>query len=47
MTRPTLKDVAQRAGVSHATASKALNGRTEIAEETRALVARAASELGY
>lgn len=43
----TLMDVAQRAGVSLATASKALNGKTRVSEETRARVAAAARELAY
>lgn len=47
MTRPTLRDVAVLAGVSNATASKALNGRGEIAEATRASVVAAATQLGY
>ncbi|GAA2182137.1 LacI family DNA-binding transcriptional regulator [Brooklawnia cerclae] len=47
MTRTTLKDVAQRAGVSTATASKALSGRGEIAEQTRQAVVQAADDLAY
>ncbi|HEY0189248.1 MAG TPA: LacI family DNA-binding transcriptional regulator [Cellulomonas sp.] len=47
MAKPTLRDVAERAGVSSATASKALNGRADIAEQTRTRVARAATELDY
>ncbi len=43
----TLKDVATRAGVSEATASKALNGRGDIAEATREAVREAAAALGY
>lgn len=43
----TLKDVAARAGVSEATASKAINGRGDIAEGTRSAVLDAAAELGY
>ncbi|GLX06245.1 LacI family DNA-binding transcriptional regulator [Microbispora sp. NBRC 16548] len=43
----TLTDVAARAGVSVATASKALNNRAEVAEETRARVRRAAAELSF
>jgi len=48
--KPTLSDVAQRAGVSSATASYILNDRStqmRIAAETQARVRRAAVELGY
>lgn len=40
-------DIAQRAGVSIPVVSRALSGRGEVAEETRALVHRIAEELGY
>lgn len=43
----TLTDVAQLAGVSVATASKAINQRGEVAAETRARVLRAAEELSF
>ncbi|MFC4587547.1 LacI family DNA-binding transcriptional regulator [Sphaerisporangium corydalis] len=43
----TLTDVARRAGVSVATASKALNNRSEVAEETRSRVRLAAAELSF
>ena len=43
----TLSDVAQRAGVSVATASKALNARAEVAEATRRRVEQAASDLSF
>ncbi|MGC7096042.1 LacI family DNA-binding transcriptional regulator [Amycolatopsis lurida] len=43
----TLRDVAGRAGVSIATASKAINGRDEVAPATRARVLRAAAELSF
>jgi LacI family transcriptional regulator len=43
----TLADVAKRAGVSVATASKALNLRAEVAAETRARVQRVADELAF
>ena len=43
----TLGDVARRAGVSVATASKALNARTEVAAATRLRVQRAADELAF
>ncbi|MFI6423956.1 LacI family DNA-binding transcriptional regulator [Promicromonospora sp. NPDC050880] len=45
--RPTLADVARAAGVSTGTASKALNGRLDIAEDTRARVLEAVAALGY
>ncbi|MEN3304723.1 MAG: LacI family transcriptional regulator [Micromonosporaceae bacterium] len=43
----TLAHVARRAGVSVATASKALNERDEVAPETRRRVLRAAEELAF
>jgi LacI family transcriptional regulator len=43
----TLSDVAQRAGVSIATASKALNGRDDVAPATRARVLEAAESLSF
>ncbi len=43
----TLAHVAKRAGVSVATASKALNERDEVAAETRRRVLRAAEELSF
>ncbi|MPY49265.1 LacI family DNA-binding transcriptional regulator [Streptomyces acidicola] len=43
----TITDVATRAGVSIATASKALNGRSQVRAETLQRVLRAAEELGY
>lgn len=44
---PSLADVAAAAGVSLATASKALNGRPRVSPGTRARVADAADRLGY
>ncbi len=44
---PTLSDVAQLAGVSVATASKALSGQADIAGATRARVVEIAEEIGY
>lgn len=44
---PTLADIAQRAGVSIMTASRALNGRSGVAESTRERVVGIARELGY
>ncbi|MBL0885146.1 LacI family DNA-binding transcriptional regulator [Myceligenerans indicum] len=43
----TLADVAQMAGVSIATASKALNGRSQVKAETRARVFEAAEKLKF
>jgi len=40
-------DVARAAGVSIATASKALNGRKDVREETRAKILQVAKELNY
>lgn len=45
--RPTSFDVAERAGVSQSTVSRALAGATVIAEATRNKVLKAAEELGY
>lgn len=45
--RATLADVAHRAGVSKATASRALNGRGEMSKETRDRVVAAAAELSF
>lgn len=47
MPRVTLADVAARAGVSIATASRVLRGRGEIAASTRARVRAAADELAF
>lgn len=45
--RPTLVDVACAAGVSTATASRVLNGLTNVRQETRDQVERAMLTLGY
>ncbi|MEM9392616.1 MAG: LacI family DNA-binding transcriptional regulator [Pseudomonadota bacterium] len=45
--RPTIKDVAARAGVSKSTVSLVLQNSPLAREETKALVRRAAAELGY
>jgi len=42
-----LRDVAQRAGVSPATASRVFSGHATVSDETRAKVLAAAEELGY
>ncbi|ANJ25918.1 LacI family DNA-binding transcriptional regulator [Agromyces aureus] len=44
---PAISDVARLAGVSKATASRALSGRGHVAEQTRKRVVQAASEIGY
>src|SRR5207244_3084236 len=43
----TLADVAEIAGVSASTASRALNGRGELADSTRAAVLEAAAQLDF
>ena len=43
----TVSDVAQRAGVSPGTVSKALNGRGQLRAATRQKVVGAAEELGF
>ncbi|WP_075891590.1 LacI family DNA-binding transcriptional regulator [Actinomyces provencensis] len=45
--RVTLDDVARGAGVSRATASKALNNRSDVAASTRTRVLAASEALGY
>jgi LacI family transcriptional regulator len=45
--RPTIKDVAARAGVSIATVSRALNDRGDVSTETRDRVRMIAREVGY
>jgi DNA-binding LacI/PurR family transcriptional regulator len=45
--RPTLEAVAARAGVSRATASRAVNGSRTVSADTRDAVLRAVGELGY
>lgn len=44
---PTIRDVARLAGVSLGTASKALNARGRLRQETRDKVMRVAREIGY
>lgn len=45
--RPTIKDVAALAGVSHSAASRALNGTGYVGERSRERVLEVAAELGY
>jgi LacI family transcriptional regulator len=47
MTRPTIHDVAERAGVSIATVSRVLNDKGDVRATTRERVQEAASDLGY
>lgn len=44
---PTIRDVAERAGVSRQTVSRAINNKGEIGAATRARVLEIARELGY
>jgi DNA-binding LacI/PurR family transcriptional regulator len=46
-TRPTIRDVAERAGVATSTASLVFSGRGPVAQATAQRVRAAASELGY
>jgi LacI family transcriptional regulator len=43
----TIRDIAELAGVSIATVSRAVNGRGDVSEQTRTLVRRIAREHGY
>ncbi|HEX2904726.1 MAG TPA: LacI family DNA-binding transcriptional regulator [Jatrophihabitans sp.] len=45
--QPTLEEVAARAGVSRATASRVLRGATNVSEAARIAVERAAHEIAY
>ncbi|MEH3036407.1 MAG: LacI family DNA-binding transcriptional regulator [Sphingomonas adhaesiva] len=46
-TRPTIADVARRAGVGRATVDRVLNARVPVRSETADRVLRAAREIGY
>lgn len=45
--RPTIRDVAEEAGVSYQTVSRVLNDQPRVAPNTRAQVMRAVKKLGY
>ncbi|MBK8821123.1 MAG: LacI family DNA-binding transcriptional regulator [Anaerolineales bacterium] len=45
--RPTIRDVARLAGVSHQTVSRVINGSEDVFPETRATVEAAIAEMGY
>ena len=45
--RPTIKDVAEQAGVSIATVSRALNDKGDVSEPTRERVRKVARSVGY
>jgi DNA-binding LacI/PurR family transcriptional regulator len=45
--RPTLEQVARRAGVSRATVSRVVNGSTAVTPEVRSIVLQAVHDLGY
>src|SRR5262252_9034008 len=45
--RMTIRDIAELAGVSISTVSRAVNGRSDVSEETRTMVRRIAHEHGY
>lgn len=47
MARPTIEDIARRAGVSKGAVSFALNGRPGVSEATRALILRVAEEMNW
>lgn len=46
-TRPTLEEVAARAGVGRGTASRVINGGKRVSEQSREAVEKAIAELGY
>jgi len=45
--RPTIRDVARQAGVSHQTVSRVINGSEDVLPETRALVEAAIEQMGF
>ena len=44
---PTLEEVARRAGVGRGTASRVLNGASQVSQSARSRVLAAVDELGY
>jgi DNA-binding LacI/PurR family transcriptional regulator len=44
---PTIRDVARKAGVSHQTVSRVINGSDDVLPDTRAAVEEAIKEMGY
>src|SRR5689334_19053067 len=47
MKRPTIADIAERAGVTKSTVSFALNGRPGVSDATRARILDIAHEMGW
>jgi DNA-binding LacI/PurR family transcriptional regulator len=47
ISRPTIRDVARQAGVSHQTVSRVINGSEDVLPETRAVVEDVIEKLGY
>jgi len=45
--RPTIRDVARQAGVSHQTVSRVINGSEDVLPETRALVEAAIEQMSF
>ena len=45
--RPTINDIAKRAGLSKASVSRALNGKQDVDPQTRQRVLKLATQLGY
>jgi LacI family transcriptional regulator len=45
--RPTINDIAKRAGLSKASVSRALNGKQDVDPETRKRVLKLAAQIGY
>ena len=43
----TIKDIAEKAGVSYATVSRALNNRPDVSEKTRMQIIELAQSMGY